>query len=81
MTFRKRKKIRQLAPGQGKMTNTEGQVGEAEISCLLSRNMTSSNSCCSRAGPGCCGGCSMTLVAAVAEMALIGRDDPGCCGG
>ena len=43
MTIRKIKKIRQLASGQGgahaggagrgKVTNTEGQVGEAEIMC------------------------------------------------
>ena len=43
MTIRKSKKIRQLAPGRGKMTNTEGQVGEVQIMCLLSRKIISSN--------------------------------------
>ena len=33
MTIRKSKQIRQLAPGRGKMTNTEGQVGEVERMC------------------------------------------------
>ena len=43
MKIRKSKKIRQLAPGRGKMTNTEGQVGEVQIMCLLSRKIISSN--------------------------------------
>ena len=43
MTIRKSKKIRQLAPGRGKMTNTEGQVGEVQIMCWLSRKIISSN--------------------------------------
>ena len=43
MTIRKSKTIRQLAPGRGKMTNTEGQVGEVQIMCLLSRKIISSN--------------------------------------
>ena len=33
MTIRKSKQIRQLAQGRGKMTNTEGQIGEVERIC------------------------------------------------
>ena len=35
MAIRKSKKIRQVAPGRGKITNTEGQVGDVKTMCYV----------------------------------------------